>query len=397
MQLFSYYVMFTLFIFVSVLAVLVLSHEFGHFIVARKNGIRVEEFGFGFPPRVCGVRRYKVDGKTRWEWVWGHPKTEHDSLEKPTLYSFNIIPLGGFVRIKGENAAESGAHDTDSFTTKKTWQKSAVLVAGVGMNILVAAILLSVGYMVGMPQEVTPGKVLQNPHVEIVQVMPDMPAGKAGLLPGDTLSHPDGTLFTTVTAFQEYVQANAYVALEIVVIRDGVAILHNVQPTVLAETGKKGIGVALAEVGLAKYPWYQAIYYGCIGTFLYLKEIIFAFFLLFKGLFTGAGVGDTVSGPVGVAVLTGQVARMGVIYLLQFTAMLSLNLAVLNILPIPALDGGRLFFVLLSKVLRRPITPRIEQTIHAVGFLLLMLLVVVVTVKDIGTFKGLFITWWQNI
>ena len=133
------------------------------------------------------------------------------------------------------------------------------------------------------------------------------------------------------------------------------------------------------------------------ATGFYLKEIIIAFALLIKGIFTGSGVGEAVSGPVGVAVLTGQVARLGIVYLIQFTALLSLNLAVLNILPIPALDGGRLFFVLLGKITRRSLTPRLEQTIHAIGFVLLMLLVVVVTVKDVGVFKDSITNWLQNV
>lgn len=389
--------MFTLFIFISVLAILVLSHEFGHFIVARKNGIRVEEFGFGFPPRVFGVRRYKEGGKTRWEWVWGHPKNEREGGEKPTLYSFNIIPLGGFVRIKGENAAEAGANDPDSFASKKTWQKAFVLVAGVLMNIIVAAILLSAGYMIGMPEVAVEGKQLAGQSLQIVDVLEGKPAALAGIMPGDRVIKVDELVNPRLTEFQTYIQSNPKKEITVVINRKGEEVVKKMIPEFLSESGKAGVGIALAEVGLAKYPWYKAIYHGVVSTGIYLKEILFAFGTLLGGLFTGAGVGEAVSGPVGVAVLTGQVARLGIIYLLQFTALLSLNLAVLNILPIPALDGGRLFFVLLSKVIRRPITPRVEQTIHAAGFLLLMLLVVVVTVKDIGMFKDSFASWWNNI
>lgn len=378
--------MFTLFIFVAVLGLLVLSHEFGHFIVARKNGIRVEEFGFGFPPRVVGVRRYKENGKTRWEWVWGHPKDEREGLEKPTLYSFNIIPLGGFVRIKGENATESGATDPDSFVNKKTWQKASVLVAGVVMNILVAAVLLSIGYMIGMPEAAVDGKDLSNRSLQIMQVFENTPASTAGLQPGDKIVQVGDVENPTTEKFQEIVGASSEKDVSLVLERNGERISQEITPSVIEETGRASIGVGLLEVGIAKYPWYKAIYHGFVSTFVYLKEIFIAFGALIGGIFTGSGVGEAVSGPVGVAVLTGQIARMGIIYLIQFTALLSLNLAVLNILPIPALDGGRLFFVLLAKTIRRPITPRVEQTIHAIGFLLLMLLVVVVTIKDLRLF-----------
>ena len=155
--------------------------------------------------------------------------------------------------------------------------------------------------------------------------------------------------------------------------------------------------MAIAEVGVVKYPWYKAIYQGIIATGLYLKEIVLAFYFLIKGWLGGAAMGEAVSGPVGIAVMTGKVARLGFIYLLQFTAVLSLNLAILNILPIPALDGGRLLFLAISKVLRRPVTPKYEQIAHAIGFMLLMLLVLVVTIKDISAFRGLFITFFHKI
>ena len=388
--------MFTLFIFIAVLAILVLSHEFGHFIVARKNGIRVDEFGFGFPPRILGVRRYKENSRSRWKFVWGHPKDEMTGV-KPTLYSFNLIPLGGFVRIEGENATEPGADDADSFLTKKVWQKASVLVAGVFMNILVAAVLLSVGYMVGLPETADSGRSLVNQRLHIVQVLPGKPADQAGFIIGDLVLQVGELSNPRLTQFQEYVYNHQDQEITVVLERNDEQIIQKITPRFMDETGQAGIGVAMAEIGLAKYPWYKAIYHGVAATGFYLKEIIIAFALLIKGIFTGSGVGEAVSGPVGVAVLTGQVARLGIVYLIQFMALLSLNLAVLNILPIPALDGGRLFFVLLGKITRRSLTPRLEQTIHAIGFVLLMLLVVVVTVKDVGVFKDSITNWLQNV
>jgi len=151
------------------------------------------------------------------------------------------------------------------------------------------------------------------------------------------------------------------------------------------------------ETGLVKYPWPQAIYQGVMTAGLYIKEIVFAFGYLIKGIVIGAGVTGAVSGPVGVAVMTGEAARMGIVYLLQFAALLSLNLAVLNILPIPALDGGRLLFVIFNSLRRRPVAPRVEHFIHAASFVFLMLLVVAVTVKDLSVFTGVFSSVWDKI
>lgn len=389
--------MFTLFVFVVVLAILVLSHEFGHFIVARKNDIRVSEFGFGFPPRLFGVRRITVNGKTRWQWV-GRRRGYDDEAHLPTLYSFNLIPLGGFVRIKGENAAETGAAESDSFASKKVWQKIAVLIAGVGMNVLVAFVLLSVGYMIGMPQTAADeNAVLQNISLQIVDVLKDKPAAKGELLPGDVVMKLDVIDNPTIPQFQDYVASHENRIIFLTIKRDGQLLDKTLKPEQLAETGKAGIGVALAEVGVVKYSWYKAPYYGMLATGFYLKAIVVSFYDLLRGIFSGRGVGGAVSGPIGVAVMTGEVARLGLVYLLQFTALLSLNLAVLNILPIPALDGGRLFFIVLSKVMRRRLNVHVEQIAHLVGFILLIALVVVVTIKDIGLFGGGFINWVTHL
>ncbi len=157
------------------------------------------------------------------------------------------------------------------------------------------------------------------------------------------------------------------------------------------------IGIAITEVGTIRYPWYQAFGEGVKTTGNALRQIVLGFYHLLHDIFIGRGVGAAVSGPVGVAVMTGEVARMGFTYLIQFVAILSLNLAVLNILPIPALDGGRLLFVVLSVILRRPVKARVEELAHVIGFAALMILVVVVTVKDIGRFSGPVLAWVKTI
>jgi regulator of sigma E protease len=388
--------MITLLVFLAVLAVLVLSHEWGHFIVARRNGMKVEEFGFGFPPRMVGLRRFARQKK--WQVVWGSRRIrreiEEGKKDLPTLYSINWLPLGGFVKIRGEDSTDPNANDSDSFATKKPWRKASVLVAGVLMNIIVGAILLSVGFMIGLPQVAgEDGASLSDRQVQVIQVLKGLPAEQAGIVPGDIIVAVNDRTISGHKELQAYVHEHRNSTVDVRVRRIDKEFVVKIAPTIYEDTNKGGLGVAIAEVGLAKYPWYKAIYYGVITTGIFLKEIIVAFFLLVEGLITGAGVGGAVTGPVGVAVLTGQVARLGLVHLLQFTALLSLNLAVLNILPIPALDGGRLFFVIVGKIIGRPVSPRFEQTAHTIGFALLMVLVIAVTVKDLGALGG----WMQSI
>ncbi|MFA6486236.1 MAG: RIP metalloprotease RseP [Candidatus Magasanikbacteria bacterium] len=383
--------MLTAIIFILVLGVLVLAHEFGHFIAARKCGMKVEEFGFGFPPRAFGVRF--LDGGKR-EWVWGNK----DASGEKTVYSINWLPIGGFVKIKGENG--DAENDSDSFMAKPAWKKTIVLAAGVVMNIVLAAVLLSVGYMVGLPQttdDVSDATVVKDARIAILEVASGRPAALAGLKMGDEIIQIDEIKNPRIVDMQAYVDQKRGQEITFIIARGAENFEKKITPAVSAETGKGGIGVAIAEVGLIKYPWYLAIYHGVIATGAYLLAIVLAFWHLFVGLFAGKGAGEAVAGPVGIAVMTGQVARMGLAYLLQFTAMLSLNLAVINILPIPALDGGRIVFTWLGKIFKKPVFMKFEQSAHAIGFALLMLLVVVVTVKDLGAFKGVFMNLFNKI
>lgn len=400
----------TILIAIAVFAVLIISHEWGHFIAARRNGIRVDEFGFGFPPRLGGLRllrrKSNADQKLplkKWQWVLGSKEiTEEvrdENYEYGTLYSFNLLPLGGFVKIKGENSLESDVNDKDSFFTKKAWQKALVLCAGVAMNIAVAFVLIAVGMMVGLPQDI--GNMedvsrVKDRKINVLEVMNGRPAEAAGIKAGDAIVKVDDLDRPRIKSMQEYADEHRDTPIVITVEREKELKTFTVTPTAASGTLKAGIGVGIIETGTVRYPWYEAIYKGFITTFKLLGAIIVAFYDLIKNLVTGQGVGEGVSGPVGVVKMTGQVARMGFIYLLQFTAMLSLNLAVLNILPIPALDGGRLLFVIISTIIRRPVTPKIEQTAHVIGFCLLMLLVILVTGRDlnvVGWVEGI----WQKV
>ncbi|MFA7653786.1 MAG: RIP metalloprotease RseP [Candidatus Magasanikbacteria bacterium] len=383
--------MLTVIIFILVLGVLVLAHEFGHFIAARKSGMKVEEFGFGFPPRALGVR-FLDNGKR--EWIWGNKESEGER----TVYSINWLPIGGFVKIKGENG--EAVVDQDSFMSKSAWKKTIVLAAGVVMNIVLAAVLLSVGYMIGLPQttdDISDGTVVKDARVAILQVIEGKPAAQAGLKMGDEIIGIDAIKNPRIIQMQEYVDQNRDKEIIFTIARGQKTFEKNIIPTLNSDTGKGGIGVAIAEVGLVKYPWHKAIYYGVIATGSYLLAIVLAFWQLIAGLFVGKGAGSAVTGPVGIAVMTGQVARMGWAYLIQFTAMLSLNLAVINILPLPALDGGRILFTWLGKIFKKPVFMKFEQAAHTIGFMALLVLIFVVTAKDLWGFKSVFTNLWSKI
>ena len=378
--------------FLVVLSVLVFAHELGHFWTARKFGAKVEEFGFGLPPRIFGIR--KIDGK--WQYVRGQAEIEETS---PIVYSLNWIPVGGFVKIKGENGSDE--QDQDSFAAKPIWQRAIMLAAGVVMNVILCIVLLSIGFGLGLPavldEEIdNGGKIISNQTLQVLEVLPDLPAQDKGLQIGDTILEVDGQPFVAIGAVKEYFQNKAGQEVTLKLRRHGEEIEETL--TVVEYQEVVGIGVALVETAIVKYPWYSAIWQGIKTTYLLTITITVALYNIIKNLIIGAPVGVEVAGPVGIAVLTGQMTKMGFIYLLQFTALLSLNLAIINILPFPALDGGRLLFLAIEKIRGKAIKPQWENLANNVGFILLMLLVLFFTIKDVskygqgiwGAISGLF-------
>jgi len=376
--------MITTLIFILVLSVLVFSHELGHFWTARKLGVKAEEFGFGFPPRAFGF--YK-DKQGKWRHFWGGRSLEElpvDQEPAGTVYSLNWLPIGGFVRIKGENG--EGKLEADSFASKSLWRRALILAAGVIMNIILAAVLLSAGYMLGLPQpieEAGPYARITKAEVLVVETLADSPAQKAGLQSGDVILAVNGQAISSNEALQSEVGKYQDVSTDFLVRSNDQEKHVNITPTIISSTGKPGIGISIYASGTVRYPFFIAIWEGIKTTGLMFWAIILAFAVLIKDLFMGASVGAQVAGPVGIATLTGQVASLGFAYLLQFTALLSLNLALINILPFPALDGGRLLFLLIEKFKGKPVRQSVEVWIHTIGFWLLISLIVLVTYKDI--------------
>ena len=382
----------TIIIFIAVLSLLVFVHEMGHFWVARRFGLKPKEFGFGMPPRLFGIYKNK-EGK--WQKTWGNKEVKDAD---DTIYSVNWLPLGGFVNL-GED--ENPGDDANHFNNKSAGQRAIILLAGVTMNIILAMVLISFGFMIGLPQalheDINPRAIISSQQIQVVEVMPNSPAKAAKLRMGDIIVGVNNENFINSDGLQKFAAAHAGEELNYKIKRGDEEIIKKITPEVRPETGVGGIGIGIMETGLVKYPVFTAIWEGIKTTILVTWAIIAAFYGLLKGLILGQGVGAEVAGPVGIAALTGQMARMGFVYLLQFTALLSINLAIINALPFPALDGGRILFIIIEKIKGSPVKKEIEGTIHYIGFAMLMLLVLFVTFKDVARFGGQFKALWEKI
>ncbi len=348
----------TIIIFLLVLLVCVIVHEWGHFIVARKTGMLVQEFGFGIPPR-----------------LWGKKKGE-------TLYSINALPIGGFVKIAGENDLEEGVPAERQFESKKWWQKSLVLIAGVVMNMALAIALFFFAYLIGMPT------VIEGGTPTVVTVAPQSPAAAAGLQTGDTVQRVavDGIAvipISTETVREQILNGAEEVAITYRQAGEGESSEVSLVPS--GEGEERMIGLGIEPIGTAKYSVGEALTASWVHSWSLVAAIWGVLADLIRGLFSSGhdSALSNLMGPVGLAREVKGAAAIGFAYLLAFTAAISVNLAVLNIMPFPALDGGRLLIVLLEALFRRKFSRAAVGYIHAAGFLLLIALMVALTVGDI--------------
>jgi regulator of sigma E protease len=425
----------TVILFILVLSLLVFFHELGHFITAKKLGMKVDEFGFGFPPRFFGLVREKVEekqlvneteevtiisspltslskgegkiitdviqdvvevkAKTKWKFIWGS-KEQHP---EQTIYSINWIPLGGFVKIHGE--AGDLKNDPRSFSNRPVWQRFIVLVAGVFMNFVFAAALLSVGFAIGLPSSVddsiSPSAKLSNEKIQIMTIAPGSAAESVGLQVGDEVLSLDDKIFTTAESARDYIKGRGEESIKFLLQRGEEKISITATAQALPSTNEVMVGVGLIKTALISFPWYLAVVKGFEATIVFSWEVILAFGNLLWNLIVHHSVSVDLAGPVGIAVMTGQAAAMGIIYLIQFAAILSINLAVINILPFPALDGGRLLFLIVEKIRGRAANEKFETTVHNLGFVLLLLLVAMVTFNDVARFGGQIIGVIKNL
>lgn len=354
--------------FLLVLGVLVVVHEVGHFVASKIARVRVDEFGIGFPPRLFG-------------------KTWHG-----TKYSVNLLPLGGFVKIKGIGSDNAASLAHDSFQQQPFRVKVSILLAGIIMNVGTAFVLLSITFALGfqMPKEaLLPGGTILAEDIAISSVFPESPAQIAGILPGDVLVQINSETITSVKHAQSLIrEEQGNQSLHLVVRRNKQEFTMDVAPSTLSTNGESfvGIGVGLLDIVTVRYPLLQSFRLGSRATFSVTGQIFSSFYSILRDLVQQQTLTQDVTGPIGIAVLTRHVTQQGIVPLLQFSALLSLNLAIFNLLPIPALDGGRLLFVIIEKIRRKPLSQELEGMIHNVGFVLLLLFIAIVTFRDIQKF-----------
>lgn len=384
----------TIIVFILILGVLIFVHEMGHFLVAIRNGIKADEFGFGFPPRIFGFVKNEKSGK--YKFILGGKEVK----SKNTIYSLNWIPLGGFVKIKGEDG--EGKNKPDSFAGKSAWTRIKVLAAGVIMNFFLAWVLLSVTLMIGAPQAIDDNESAKESKVQISQIVPGTPAESMGLKIGDEIyeagnaEQKDWMEIKTTGEMQALASKNKGQEIILKIKRGQENLELKGIPRIKYPENQGPLGISLARTTIISYSWYESIWMGLKAVFNLTLAIFAAIFGIFKSLFLGGGMPIDVAGPVGIAVLTKQVTALGLVYILQFTAILSINLGIINGLPFPALDGGRILFILIEKVKGSQISQKVEQTFHTIGFFLLITLMVVVTFRDfirfeiIDKIKGLF-------
>jgi regulator of sigma E protease len=401
-------VLITLLVFMLMLSLLVMIHELGHFLSAKKFGVKVEEFGFGLPPRAIG----KKIGET--------------------IYSINWLPIGGFVKLFGEDREGEGPVDPKdaprAFYAKPLWQRSVVLVAGVSMNFLLAIVVLAYLF--------TQGVMVPVDRIHVEQIDAGSPAEQAGIKPNDVILSVNGKNVAKADEFSGYVKQHLGEQVTVVILRGASFVHHGAklddctgcqklalkmtprkeppirkadnttqsEPNVLngaicnarhalhipdppradVTVPKQGpIGVLISTYETRTYAWYQAPFYGTWEAIKISWELVKGIGMTIWKLISFQSVSKEVAGPIGIAEMTGQARRAGVQAVLELMGLLSLNLAIVNILPFPALDGGRLLFVLIEAFSGKKLKSEVERYVHQIGMIILLTLILLVTINDV--------------
>ena len=351
---------------ISIISLLVI-HELGHFLIAKRFGVKVEEFGIGYPPRLFG----KKFGET--------------------LYSINLLPFGALVKIPGTDGDDSAVEESRRYTGKPAWQKALILIGGIVSCWIVAVILLSIVFAMGAPQSISDEQAgpLVNPQVQILGVAPDSPAQAAGLRAGDTIKGfriGDSELgVNKVKDVQDLTAQYRGQEITLTIQRGKEVFTASLTPRVSPPEGEGAMGLALVRTALVSYPWWSAPVKGIEATVNLTSDIVVGLGSTLGSLIQGKGLpqGAQLLGPIGLGTLITQAAQVGINYFLQFIAIIAVYLSVFNFLPIPALDGGKLLFLAIEKIRGKVMPRKIEEGITTAFFGLLILLMVFITFKDI--------------
>lgn len=365
---------------------LVLIHEWGHFIMAKKNNVDVEEFGLGFPPKAKTITK-----------------------KNGTEYTLNWLPLGGFVKLKGEHDIDT---EPGSFGAADTWAKTKIMMAGVVMNLASALVLFTIVAWIGMPKLIdnqftvnSDTKIIQEPEnkdvIKIGEVVQNSPADKAGLKKEDQILSVAGEDIKSTEQISDTTSANAGKTVEVKILSNGEEVTKQI--TLNDSSPYLGVGSYSAQKGMEirRSTWSAPVV--AIGvtkdfTVATLKGIgnaLSGLGSIFAGFVTGnsearqAGQSEAssqVAGPVGIFAVLYEISKQGIGLVLFIIAIISLTLAIMNALPIPALDGGRLFVMLLFRAVKKPLKPELEERIHGTGFMVLMTLFVLITIVDVRRF-----------
>lgn len=362
--------MVTVILFLIILSILVAVHEAGHLVVAKWVGARVKEYAIGFPPRLFS-RKFRG-----------------------TKYSLNLTPLGGYVSIAGEEGVdEKGEEDVpmeEKLASKHPLKRMAVLVAGVSANVVLAWILISITLMAGSYEPVSSSSAVSgDAKVVILGVSLGSPAQKAGLKPGDEIIKVNSGTHTLIPKSREevvsFLQTFQEGKINIDVSRNNeIKSFTNIEEVSGIVDGKKALGVAIDLAVKKDYSFFEAFYKGIGVTGNTIKMISVGGWHALSNIFHGKGGLIEVAGPVGIGKIVGEARSLGWVSVITFAAFLSINLAIINILPFPALDGGRVIFTLIEWVIRRPIPTKVSRAVHGTGFVILILLIIVITIHDIG-------------
>jgi len=344
-------------VFLIILTLLVLVHELGHFIAARKNGVRVDEFGIGFPPRLFSIKKGE------------------------TTYSINAIPIGGFVKLYGEEYHENTKKELrqKAFVYKKPWQKATIIIGGVVGNFLLAWVLISYLFTQGVPAPIN--KVL------VENVISNTPAAKAGIKKNDIIfAIKETNKKSPITSSNDLIDiSKKYGDRQIILLieRDGQTLETTITPRKNPPSGQGPLGVVITSFMEKKYSWYQAPFFGLIESFKISQKIAVEVVNTLVKLVTFQKPQVDVAGPIGIAQYTDQAIKFGKNAILELLALLSLNLAIVNILPFPALDGGRLIFVIYEWVSKKRVNQTIERYLNLAGIIILLSLALLISYRDI--------------